>query len=158
MAEPQTRDALTHMPNRQELVRALGIEFERCRRYGRPASLLVLEIEALAQIQATYGDAARDQILMDMARSLTHLLRSSDQVFRIGTDGYAVILSETADDAAQAVLKKLKDTPCAAIPNDPPRPVRIHAGLRVLGPEERSADDWFARAVDALGEAKKAAA
>lgn len=149
-----TRDDLTQVRNRRGFVRALGLEFERAKRYGRPASLVVLGVDRFQEINDTYGQPAADQVLRDLALSLTHLVRSSDEVFRLGDDEFAILLPETDHHSAAKVVEKLRTHPCATIPSSPPQSISLSVGHRALDDEVQDAHEWYALAGRELSRVK----
>ncbi len=104
-------DGLTGLPNRVLLEDRLGQAIRTNMRQGLPLSLLFIDLDRFKPINDTWGHAAGDQVLCEVARRLTSALRSSDTVARIGGDEFVVLLAtlKRADDAA-IVADKLIDT------------------------------------------------
>ncbi|MBP1705171.1 MAG: diguanylate cyclase and metal dependent phosphohydrolase [Chloroflexi bacterium] len=112
-AMTETRDAatidrLTGVPNRQALLLALFGEVERATRYERPLSVGFIDIDHFKAVNDTYGHAAGDVVLQDVAHALRANLRATDMVGRYGGEEFLLILPETAVDAAAALAEKLR--------------------------------------------------
>lgn len=103
-------DGLTGLPNRVLLEDRLGQAIRTNMRQGLPLSLLFIDLDRFKPINDTWGHAAGDQVLSEVARRLRSALRASDTVARIGGDEFVVLLTtlKRADDAV-VVADKLVD-------------------------------------------------
>ncbi|HEY0070217.1 MAG TPA: diguanylate cyclase [Chloroflexia bacterium] len=108
LRELATRDELTRLYNRREMSRIITDETERCRRYGREMSLLMIDIDWFKAVNDTYGHQAGDEVLQGIARLLTESTRVTDYVARYGGEEMVVILPETAPDKALVVAENLR--------------------------------------------------
>jgi diguanylate cyclase (GGDEF)-like protein len=97
-----TRDGLTGCLTYQAFQDALGTEEARARRYGRPFSVAMVDLDYFKVVNDSHGHAVGDATLRCMAQALLEAARATDVVGRIGGDEFAVLLPET--DAAQALL------------------------------------------------------
>jgi diguanylate cyclase (GGDEF)-like protein len=88
-------DPLTGLYNRRHFAEVLDREVARHRRHGQPLTLLLLDLRNLKQINDTLGHPTGDRALCGVADVLRRRLRSSDSVFRIGGDEFAVLLPNT---------------------------------------------------------------
>src|SRR4051812_39632576 len=83
-SEMSMTDALTGLLNRYGLQRALQRELSEARRYTRPLSCLLLDIDYFKSVNDTHGHAAGDAALMQAARVLTESVRGSGGLWRYG--------------------------------------------------------------------------
>ena len=97
-----TTDALTLLNNRAAFDQALQSEIERCMRYKRPMTLLLLDIDRFKSVNDTHGHLAGDVILKLVAQTVKDTVRDSDFVARYGGEEIAVIAPET--DLRQAAF------------------------------------------------------
>jgi len=101
------RDALTGLLSRrrfeEELERAVGL----ARRDRRPAALLLLDLDGFKAVNDAFGHAAGDALLVRISDALHEVLRETDILARIGGDEFALILTDTDDDASDVVADKL---------------------------------------------------
>ena len=90
-----TIDRLTGVANRQALLAYLFAEVERATRYGRPLCVAFVDIDHFKAVNDSYGHAAGDIVLRDVAQTLAENLRASDLIGRYGGEEFMLILTET---------------------------------------------------------------
>jgi diguanylate cyclase (GGDEF)-like protein len=115
-AEAEARhDFLTGLPNRQAFQERITEETERARRYGRPLSILMVDIDNFKLVNDTLGHDAGDIVLRKVALALQSSLRNVDFVARFGGEEFVVILPETdlagALDTAERARLTVRQTP-----------------------------------------------
>jgi diguanylate cyclase (GGDEF)-like protein len=77
-------------------------------RYGHPLVLAYIDIDNFKAVNDSRGHAEGDRILRSVAATLTESVRSTDLVGRLGGDEFALLLPETAEAGAEAVLAKVR--------------------------------------------------
>jgi diguanylate cyclase (GGDEF)-like protein len=95
MNELATIDPLTNVYNRRYFFNQAEIEMARAKRYGRPLSALMLDIDHFKRVNDTYGHSIGDQVLQGVAQRCQHVMRKNDLLGRYGGEEFAVILPET---------------------------------------------------------------
>lgn len=100
-------DFLTNVYNRKGFFEIGQIEFVRFMRYSRPLSLIMLDIDAFKNINDTYGHAAGDQVLIQLAERIKGQLRKSDVFCRYGGDEFLILLPEINLAKAVKTAKRL---------------------------------------------------
>jgi diguanylate cyclase (GGDEF)-like protein len=100
-------DALTGLPNRRALRWHLEDELRRSKRYGTPVSLLLVDIDGLKQVNDTDGHAAGDRLIRMVAAAIVEGLRESDFGARWGGDEFAVVVPNSAAEAAHSSAERL---------------------------------------------------
>lgn len=103
-----TVDSLTGVFNRRYFERRIHLEVDRARRYKRPLSILLADMDGLKEINDSYGHGAGDAVLKSLARFISRTSRAADAVCRIGGDEFIIILPETALKDALAKAEKLQ--------------------------------------------------
>jgi putative two-component system response regulator len=94
-------DDLTGLYNRRHAMMRLEEHWALAERYAHPLSIMVGDIDHFKQINDTYGHAAGDAILQQVAMILRQSTRTTDIVCRIGGEEFLVVCpSETACEAA----------------------------------------------------------
>jgi diguanylate cyclase (GGDEF)-like protein len=101
------RDSLTSLYNHRYFQEELAHEVERAQRYGKPLSVLMLDVDRFKEVNDTYGHLMGDTLLSYVAQVIAAELRSSDVAARYGGDEFAVILPETDQTRALTVAEKL---------------------------------------------------
>lgn len=100
-------DALTQLRNRRYFDDRLAADLSRSRRYGEPLTLLLLDVDHFKRINDTYGHAAGDALLQDMAKIFIDRCRDTDIVARLGGDEFAFLLYRTELQAGAVFAEEL---------------------------------------------------
>ena len=109
-------DVLTDLANRRFGVDRLGDEMARSSRYGRPLSVVLIDIDHFKRVNDTLGHHAGDEVLMAVARELSKVSRDSDCIIRWGGEEFLFVFPETsAQDAAGIVDRFRKHLECNPI-------------------------------------------
>jgi diguanylate cyclase (GGDEF)-like protein len=107
LARLASTDTLTGLCSRRRWFELGAAEFSRFRRYGRPLSLLVADLDFFKRVNDTFGHEAGDQVLRRFADVLRLQSRQTDVVGRLGGEEFAVLLPETSGRCAQEVAKRI---------------------------------------------------
>ncbi len=103
------RDRLTRLWNSRYLHEALEGEIYRCRRYGRPFGILVVDLDGFKAVNDTGGHEAGDRVLQIVGRVIRENCRTTDIPARLGGDEFAVILPEASRLTVPRYALKLVD-------------------------------------------------
>ena len=95
-------DTLTPLPNRRVFVREVERVARQVARYGTPAAVMFVDVNALKAINDAHGHQAGDAALIHVAAILKRELRATDVVARIGGDEFGLLLDHLDEDAAAA--------------------------------------------------------
>lgn len=149
-------DALTGLLNRYGLQHVLMREHAEARRYNRPLSCLMIDLDNFKTINDTYGHAAGDLALQQVASILRDAVRRSDTVFRYGGEEFLVLLPETDLEGGTALGEKIRAMAEARPFGNGERifNLTLSAGATTLCDDE-SGNDMIARADMALYQAKE---
>jgi diguanylate cyclase (GGDEF)-like protein len=101
-------DELTGVANRRHFLQRAERELDRAYRYGRPLSLVTLELEGLAEVNASFGYAAGDALLRAVAATVVADVRSCDVVGRIEGDRFGLLLPEADRARAEIAAARLR--------------------------------------------------
>ncbi len=102
-------DALTGLYNRHKLQDSLETEVERAKRYSRPLSIIMIDMDKLKALNDTFGHAAGDVALKLVAKSIQRSIRKVDLGTRFGGDEFIILLPEADRDEAAAVAKRIRE-------------------------------------------------
>jgi len=130
-------DPLTTAKNRRAFLREVKRIAAFAQRYDAPASLVYFDLDDLKGINDRFGHAAGDAVLKAVAERLSHNIRESDVVGRMGGDEFAVLLVQADLPTARAKAEML----ARLIEADPVQagawltPVRVSWGVRQIDPD-----------------------
>jgi diguanylate cyclase (GGDEF)-like protein/PAS domain S-box-containing protein len=102
-----THDPLTGLLNRDEFVRRVRTACATPPRRGCEHVVAVLDIDRLGVANDTFGHAAGDKLLRELAALLRGRMRTADQLARVGGDEFGLLLLDCRPDEGVAVLEGL---------------------------------------------------
>jgi diguanylate cyclase len=148
-------DALTGLGNRRAVEEALAAEFHRCERSGRPAALLLVDLDRFKAVNDQHGHGFGDEVLRRVGLAIRGCVREIDVATRLGGDEFAVLLPETEPDTAVYVAARIRAAVSAQIFERAPG-LRCTASIGVasVAPVADGPDAWMERADRALYAAK----
>lgn len=151
-----TTDVLTGIANRRNFLERAQVELARSGRYGLPLFFLMLDIDHFKSVNDTYGHSVGDEVLKHLARTLHHVLRTTDVVGRLGGEEFGVLLVQTAEDEAKLVAERLLKAVEASVVDIEGETIRytVSIGLAEGARSENSVDELMKRADLALYNAK----
>ncbi|WP_432574218.1 diguanylate cyclase domain-containing protein [Kineococcus sp. SYSU DK005] len=150
-----TTDALTGLGNRHRMDAELAREWELSARSGAPLSFALLDLDRFKAVNDTAGHQVGDLWLQMVAEAAGAAVRAGDRVFRYGGEEIAVLLPDTAEEEAAAVLERVR----AAVarlrgPEAAPR-LTTSAGVAQVAPGAAGPAELVAAADRALYAAKR---
>ncbi|HVH81298.1 MAG TPA: GGDEF domain-containing protein, partial [Stellaceae bacterium] len=150
-------DELTGHFNRTRLREAVDHALAAAMRRPGTAAFLALGIDNMAVINARYGRAAADTVLIEVGRRLDQCLRVGDLVGRLGGDRYGILLPHCADEdvpvACEKILTAMRGTPCAT--ERGPVSVTVSIGAASFCDRASTSYEVMTRAEAALSDAKR---
>lgn len=105
-----TLDGLTGLVNRRLFMDRLNQALYHAQRNQQKMVLLMLDLDGFKLVNDSRGHAGGDQLLRQVARRLSLLVRQSDTVARLGGDEFAVLLLDSEAEAGERVGQKILDT------------------------------------------------
>ena len=84
-------DSLTGLYNRRGWERRLHAEESRCKREGRPAGVISVDLDELKLVNDRHGHAAGDDLICRASDTLRAAVREQDVVARLGGDEFAIL-------------------------------------------------------------------
>jgi diguanylate cyclase (GGDEF)-like protein len=150
-----TIDPLTGCHNRRGFDEILEREMARAQRYGRPLSLVLLDIDRFKSVNDDFGHEAGDHALQRIGRAVRHSFRSSDSACRYGGEEFALIFPETGRDEGSRLAEKMRVVVEQLPPNaEVPRALTASFGVASFPDDAATIPDLIRAADRALYQAK----
>ena len=102
-------DSLTDLFNRRAWDKLVELEEERCKRYGHPTAVLIIDLNDLKITNDSFGHTIGDELIQKLALTLKDSVRSNDIVARLGGDEFAVLSIETNMENAEKLVLRIQD-------------------------------------------------
>lgn len=148
-------DTVVGIWNRRYFQLRFEQELERSARFGRPFSLLLIDIDDFKVVNDTHGHQRGDSVLIELARRINDTIREIDVFARFGGEEFVLILPETDAQGGVATAEKIRSI-IAGQPFDGDTPLQITVSVGVSCYWEHGRDqESLIRAADtAMYEAK----
>ncbi|HSS45464.1 MAG TPA: GGDEF domain-containing protein [Thermoanaerobaculia bacterium] len=151
------RDGLTQISNRRHFEEEADRELARARRYERPLTLVVFDLDNFKLINDTHGHLCGDLVLKQVVRLTTDFLRREQVFARIGGEEFAILTPEARGAGGRVLAERLR----GRIARNPFEyagesfPVTCSYGVAELDAEMKSARELYEAADQGLYRAKK---
>lgn len=131
LKELATRDMLTGLINRRQLMVELTDSLQRAERRDWVVALMYFDLDGFKAVNDNYGHATGDLLLQEVAARVARHVRKEDAFARLGGDEFVILLNqvstpEGAIRVAQAVLQELR-----ALTQIAGQPLRISASIGI---------------------------
>lgn len=155
-----TRDGLTDLFNRRYCMQYLETEIRRSKRYDRPLSVAMFDIDHFKKLNDTLGHQAGDKVLGTVALLLLSCSRETDIVGRYGGEEFIAILPETSSEGASSYAERVREAVehygnVAQEVSASLCSLTISGGLAVFDPKKDTYETIVNRADQALYRAKR---
>jgi len=101
-------DERTSLPGPAFWNAVLFAESARCARFGRPATVVLVEIVVLREEHGPWGSEVAPADLVEISAALANGCRASDYVARLDGPRFGIVLTETDEIAAINVVERLR--------------------------------------------------
>lgn len=108
LAELATRDDLTGLVNRREVLRAVNAEIDRSSRYGTNTCVGLADIDSFKRINDEFGHAAGDDAIVRAASIIQDSVRTADLASRYGGDEFLILWTNTSLNVAGVAAERLR--------------------------------------------------
>jgi diguanylate cyclase (GGDEF)-like protein len=104
-----THDSLTGLWNRGTILDLLSRELARGKRKATPIAVIMADIDHFKQVNDTYGHAAGDSVLREVAARMRAALRGYDGVGRYGGEEFLTVLPECSASGGAGIAKRIRE-------------------------------------------------
>lgn len=101
-------DPLTGPLSLTDWNRLVADEDVRMGRYGRPATIVMIELDGLGRLVTALGQLAADRVLAAVADTIRSHARKADHVGRLGPSRFGVLLPETDEVSAINYVERIR--------------------------------------------------
>jgi diguanylate cyclase (GGDEF)-like protein len=108
-------DHLTGLANRAQFQRTLSSEIAYARRTGEPFTVFYMDLDDFKEVNDSFGHAAGDEVLCEVARRMANQVRAEDLLARLGGDEFGVFMRPSVEDPAESLAKRIVDVVSAPI-------------------------------------------
>jgi len=149
-------DSLTEINNRRQLFALGQREFSRAARFGRPLSVVMIDIDHFKKVNDTFGHAAGDRVLRHLAQVLKQNVREIDVLGRYGGEEFVVVLPETELSVAYSMADRVRRKVFNAFstPEFEDMQISVSIGVAEMRPDTPDLAAVIERADQALYQAK----
>jgi len=107
--------------------RLLVAEVSRSARYGRPLTIVLLDVDGLQESLGAWGPEVTRRTLRETAQALRRMARTSDYCTRIGAARFGILLTETGEIEAINFVERVRERCSKSLPLAG-KPVRLAFG------------------------------
>ncbi|WP_165967300.1 diguanylate cyclase [Luteimonas aestuarii] len=157
LARLNRTDPAMQLPNRPHFESIASRELARFHRYGRPTSILLVDVDHFKTINDRYGHGMGDVVLKGIAGVLRDSVRDVDLPARYGGDEFAVLLVDSDTPTALACAERmLRQVRALEFDAEPGLRCTLSIGVAELSPDYPALEHWIRAADAALYRAKAA--
>jgi diguanylate cyclase (GGDEF)-like protein len=109
LQELAINDPLTGCFNRGHFMECAGKQFRQAKRYHRPLSVAMIDLDHFKHINDEFGHAIGDRVLKRVVTACLASLRRSDLFARYGGEEFVLLMPETNEREAQLVAERLRE-------------------------------------------------
>ena len=102
-------DSLTGALSRAAFMQHAVKEFTRAKRYNRPLSVMMIDIDHFKDVNDQYGHAAGDHVLKIFVEAIEEEIRSTDVLGRIGGEEFTLLLPDTPLKSASYLAERIRE-------------------------------------------------
>ena len=142
-------DDLTSLLNRRSFMEAANQEIVRARRFRHPFTVAYMDVDNFKAVNDQYGHSTGDAVLRTVGQTIKQNLRELDVIARLGGDEFVILMPETDDGAARAVVQRMQQN-LAAMSARERWPISFSIGVVTWITPPRTVDFMLKQADDAM--------
>ncbi len=157
LVDATRRDPLTNLLNHGALVGTLAERIEAARQHDETIGIALVDLDGFRLLNDTYGHAAGDFALLQVAERLTAELDDSAVIGRYGPDEFLVIVDSLRVASLEPAIERLRNalaTESLQFEASERLPITVSAGICSYPSDAESVTPLLSTAVQTLTEAK----
>jgi diguanylate cyclase len=115
LMDMNNKDPLTEIYNRRYLISRMEEEFEKHKRYDKPFSLIMFDLDFFKKINDTHGHQCGDYMLKSLADLFNASIRSTEVIARYGGEEFCCLLPETDLESARELAERIREKTEASV-------------------------------------------
>lgn len=157
LEEQATTDGLTGLLNKRALLEAAEHKLSAARRFGRPLSVLVCDIDHFKRVNDTYGHDVGDVVIKALGQVHQREKRVTDAVARFGGEEFVTICEQTDAEGAMLLAERIREEFKKTVFHANGEEVRctLSVGIATFPGVGKSWDEVFKAADEALYASKR---
>lgn len=151
------RDGLTDIFNRQHFVNEAEQQLQYCRKSGREACLVLIDLDHFKAVNDTYGHAVGDRVLKRAVHACQAHLRSTDIFGRLGGEEFGIVLPDCTLEQVLGRTERIRLAIAEVVRGDATEEICVSASFGVATTKHSGHDlrQLLIHADDALYRAKR---
>jgi diguanylate cyclase (GGDEF)-like protein/PAS domain S-box-containing protein len=109
LSQQNIRDPLTGLFNRRYMEESLQRDLQRAKRSGNSLTIAMVDVDHFKRFNDSFGHAAGDVVLREVAQLMKSKMRGSDVVCRYGGEEFAIISPEMTLEVARQKMDYLRE-------------------------------------------------
>ncbi|MBM4374328.1 MAG: diguanylate cyclase [Deltaproteobacteria bacterium] len=109
LEEQATTDGLTGLLNKRAMLEMAEQKLSAARRFGRPLSVLVCDIDHFKRVNDTYGHDVGDVVIKALGQVHHREKRTTDAVARFGGEEFVTICEQTDAEGALLLAERIRE-------------------------------------------------
>lgn len=102
-------DGLTRLYNHKHTLEVLDKECQKAKRYQRPMSIIMFDLDHFKSVNDNFGHITGDKILSQVAGIIHKTIRETDSAGRYGGEEFLVVLPETTKENAKIIAERIRE-------------------------------------------------
>lgn len=108
LEEQATTDGMTGLLNKRTLITEAERRIKVAKRFGKPLSLLVCDIDHFKKVNDTYGHDVGDVVIKGLGEVLHRIKRDTDAVGRFGGEEFVILCEQTDEEGALYLAERIR--------------------------------------------------
>lgn len=108
LEEQATTDGMTGLLNKRTLIVEAERRIKVAKRFGKPVSLLVCDIDHFKKVNDTYGHDVGDVVIKGLGEVLRRIKRDTDAVGRFGGEEFVILCEQTDEEGGKNLAERIR--------------------------------------------------